>query len=348
MPDSKISQLTAGAAPLESDLIVVARGATNRKLTLREAIGLRAGRKNFIRNGDFKIAQRGTSFGVTGSGYTLDGWISGGAGTSTVSRQLFPVGDVAVADNPIYMARNDRTVAAGVDNVIFEQRIETPWRFSGFPMVASLNARVVAGVKALKLNLFSSGVTPAIDVDIGTINLTNLFQKFEAATVVPAMTAISGPSAYLALRVIERAAYNTFTFDMADVQFERGTVATAFERLEEEEQARWCQRFFEKSYELGTAPGTATEVGMVEYLSPNAFNSQMKAADFKATKRAIPTVAVYSTLSGAAGNGFNVGAAADVAMSAEGIGDSGFCAYLTAGPLNNALVRFQWTASAEL
>ena len=43
----------------------------------------------------------------------------------------------------------------------------------------------------------------------------------------------------------------------AIIQFEAGSTATNFEKRTFSEELTLCQRYYEKSYNLGTAPGTA-------------------------------------------------------------------------------------------
>jgi hypothetical protein len=200
-------------------------------------------RRNFIRNGDFQIVQRGTSFaGITTNQYTLDGWYTGAGGTNTVTRQDFAVGQTDVPGNPLHFLRIARTVAAGAGNNVLQHHIEVPSRFSGKTVRASFYARIGSGTKAFSSGLASSGVTPAVSVSGSAINLTTSWQLVTLAFAVPAMTAATA-SAALTLQLGEASGLSTFTLDIADVQFELGQEATAFERLTYGEQLRWNQRF---------------------------------------------------------------------------------------------------------
>lgn len=200
-------------------------------------------RRNFIRNGDFQIAQRGTSFaGITTAQYTLDGWLAGHAGTSTVTQESFSVGQTEVPNNPRKAIRVNRTVAAGADNVVLEHRIELPERFSGKTVTVSFWARVASGSKALVFDLASSGVTSAVDTSDNAIALTSAWKFFSATIAVPAMTAATA-DAYLNVRIREAASFGTFDMYVADAQLELGQEATYFERLEALEQMQWAQRF---------------------------------------------------------------------------------------------------------
>ena len=51
------------------------------------------------------------------------------------------------------------------------------------------------------------------------------------------------------------------TFQITDVQIEEGTIATPFERQPIGAELALCQRYYEKSYDLTTAPGALTTNG---------------------------------------------------------------------------------------
>lgn len=198
------------------------------------------GNRNFIRNGDFQIAQRGTSVASGGAQYTLDGVYHFGA-AATISQQAFAVGQTDVPGNPLYFMRDVRAAAVATH---FAFRIEQPERLSGKTVSAGFYARVSAGTFALGADLFSSGVTPAIDTVGANFTLTTAWQWCTFTETVPAMTA-SGVNAYLALRILDGAA-TARTIEIADVQLEIAGEATPFERLESEQQLAWCQRFLLK------------------------------------------------------------------------------------------------------
>lgn len=93
-----------------------------------------------------------------------------------------------------------------------------------------------------------------------------------------------------------------------------GLGATGFQRAGKtiQQELALCQRYYEKTYDQGTVPGTATGPGA----SP--INSQSQAAQptgwnfvYKVSKRAAGTATVYSPFNGASGNasvgGSNIG-----------------------------------------
>lgn len=224
-------------------------------------------RRNFIRNGDFQIAQRGTSFaGITAAAYTLDGWqFPGSAGTNTITQQAFTVGQTTVPNNPRFWLRVDRTVAAGAANALIQQPIEMPDRLAGKTITVSFYAKVGSGTKALAVDLLSSGVTTAIDSTDQAFTCTTTWTLFSFQFTVPTMTAVTS-SAYLAVRLLESTGLGTFTLDIAEFQVELGQEATYFERLEYTEQETWAQRFFAKSFARATAPAQNVGNGSGEHV----------------------------------------------------------------------------------
>jgi hypothetical protein len=79
------------------------------------------------------------------------------------------------------------------------------------------------------------------------------------------------------------------------VQLEKGTVATPFEFRNYAQELALCQRYFEKSYDQGVNPGTATAAGVFTGAAPNTTGVQ--GPIFKVPKRAAPIgsgIAYYS------------------------------------------------------
>ena len=84
------------------------------------------------------------------------------------------------------------------------------------------------------------------------------------------------------------------TWQLTGVQLEIGEAATAFEHEEIGITLRKCQRYFESSYNLGTAPASATTVGirLLDYATTGA-NSGMGHVSFCVPKRATPSTITY-------------------------------------------------------
>jgi hypothetical protein len=85
------------------------------------------------------------------------------------------------------------------------------------------------------------------------------------------------------------------TFYITGVQLEAGTTASPFEYRLYGTELALCQRYFEKSYDIGTVSGTSTIISIAN--AGNAGQSDGAAngclLGFKVTKRAAPTMAYF-------------------------------------------------------
>jgi len=119
-----------------------------------------------------------------------------------------------------------------------------------------------------------------------------------------------------------------------------------------------CKRYWEKSYDHGTAPGTVTLNGAVAIVARPASSSATAGMAigfrFQRQKRAAPTVVLYNVLDGTLGQiSYNVSSHNAAAASTAGIGENGVqgvyttaAAGLTAGQAIEQI--FQYTAGARL
>lgn len=108
-----------------------------------------------------------------------------------------------------------------------------------------------------------------------------------------------------------------------------------------QEELELCQRYYEKSYDINTAPGTATNNGIM-YETGSAFTIR-----YKQRKRIFnPTVVGYSPNSGASGNGYDFTGAVDRVFNGAVTGDTGF-GFLLNGMPSSSIGGTHWTADAE-
>lgn len=212
------------------------------------------GMKNFIINGSFDIWQRGTSFSNPVNAYTADRFWSGVEdGAGTVSRQTFGLGQTDMPGNPKYFLRHDRTLAASVASTVLAQPIESVLALAGETATVSFYAKAGAA-KTLQVDFvqgFGTGGTPSGDINVAgqNINLTAVWQKFSLTFAIPSIsgkTLGSNGDDRLLLRVKEASGFSIFTFDIAQVQVEKGTVATDFERKIPVQEMDLCRRYFER------------------------------------------------------------------------------------------------------
>ena len=96
----------------------------------------------------------------------------------------------------------------------------------------------------------------------------------------------------------------TSNFYLTGVQLEVGERATPFEHRSYGDELARCQRYYEKSYPQGTAPGTNAGNFTGAYQSRDGTASTVVRyypVGYKVTKRATPTVVVYNPQTGTSG-----------------------------------------------
>jgi hypothetical protein len=151
------------------------------------------------------------------------------------------------------------------------------------------------------------------------------------------------------------------TFYITGVQLEIGTSATPFERRLYNQELANCQRYYEKSYPASSPVPTNTVLGPIISLGTQTYAggtgaNQMLAGTvyFKVTKRATPTITIYSWTSSTVGAVSTGWTGADLAANTGTIGDAqinGFSIYNGSGSnvtTNGYAILFQFAASAEL
>jgi hypothetical protein len=134
------------------------------------------------------------------------------------------------------------------------------------------------------------------------------------------------------------------------VQLEQGSVATPFERPLIGKQIADCQRYYCKTFSLGTAPGNnVTSTGALKGAMRNGSTTEPSANwKFPVSMRTEPTVTLYNTGSGTAGQWSADGAATSSANArSQWISTEG-CAMDNTGTAFNNVSNIQAAATAEL
>ena len=231
--------------------------------------------RNIIMNGDFAISQRGTSFApVVNVDWTIDRWawsevIDGGVKSGhAVNQVLFDRGQVDVPNNPTYHMDVSGNIAggAGFEQLGMIHMAEDVSQFSGENCVLSFWVKgSVAGqfyLNAQQVFGYGGGFSPQVNIDdidqmipvitdwikitlpvsmpsiVGkNINPNQNFIQLSAVWQMGAARAAQAPNA------VANAYGGVLSF--ADVQLEKGTVATEYDRLEIGIQFKQCQRFFQ-------------------------------------------------------------------------------------------------------
>ena len=252
--------------------------------------------KNALLNGDFEIAQRGTSFNLaTNNLYTLDRWANsvvpdgGTAASGTITQQSFALGQTAVPWEPQCFIRVNNTstgTTLGLNSYhVIEQRIEGVRTFAGQTITISFWAQSSIASKKISIELaqnFGTGGTPSTFVSAArsAFTLSSNWQKYTATLTLPSIvgkTLGTNKNDSLAFKFYLQAGSgldsvtgqtgglpwgSTGTTDFALTQVEIGQIGTEFEQrplnLEFLLCQRYCQIIFVTARFLSTAANQVT------------------------------------------------------------------------------------------
>lgn len=143
--------------------------------------------------------------------------------------------------------------------------------------------------------------------------------------------------------------------DIAQVQLCSGNTALDFEPKPFHDEFQASKRFFERSYDYGTATGASTSVGAMsdEVVTTSANSYELQdSCRFQVQKRIIPVVYMYSTTgaggTGTAGKVRDTTAAADKTVAIDSIGQNGFFSYFNNQSVTTGDdILWHWTADAR-
>ena len=327
--------------------------------------GQLAGMRNVIYNGQMEIAQRGTtpqSLTNTYAWGTVDRWAFKQAGTSGQSTAGRNSGwlEPHRLRNHAYMSRNVGSTSLGT--LSMGQALELPetLHFTGKQVTLSFWARCGSAFSAANGYLYAkitqghSGYESIVSIGSWATQ-TVLFDT-------PVVVVSTAPTRYQITATIENdlnqlgiefywtGTGTAQTFDyvqITGVQLELGAVATSFEQRPSGLELALCQRYYQKSYSQGTAPGAVTTLGNLSIQRTNSAATDGFGVRFPVTMRVAPTtVSLYSPASGAVGNIYDNSGAVDVAATVSAAGDSGFVVGWTA--VAGRPYSFHYVANAEL
>jgi hypothetical protein len=227
--------------------------------------------KNAIQNGDFYINQRNFTTNSTYRGFGFDRWaneFSGGSCTQTA--QTFTPGTAPVAGYEF--ANFLRIVTAGQsgtgDYGMLTQRIENVRTYANQTVTMSFWAKAASGTPKISFEFqqnFGSGGSPSAQVNTyaGQATLSTSWVRYTITATCPSISGYTiGTTANTSFLGINfwLSAGSTFntrsgsigiqnaTFDIAGVQLEAGSVATAFQTATGTLQGELaaCQRYYQR------------------------------------------------------------------------------------------------------
>lgn len=199
---------------------------------------------------------------------------------------------------------------------VVEQRVEDVRTFAG--KVCTLSFRVFNGGAAgrkiaveFAQTFGAGGSAPVLGISPETFTLAagmNYIKKTVTMPSVAGKTANFGHAAVVALWSSAGSDFasrtggltpQTGSLYFSQIKWEPGAVATPFERRPIGLELALCQRYYEKSYNLDVAPGSASSIGRVNtFYDRTMGGTSTSNIPFKVTKRAIPAVVIYDDLDG--------------------------------------------------
>jgi hypothetical protein len=321
--------------------------------------------RNRLINGNMYVAQRATSATVTAgtavptatTGYPcVDRWFVYSTGANVTAAQVAGAG----SNKSLLQI----TGAASVTAVGIGQRIEqlNSYDLSGKTCTLSVSiansllttVTWTASYATTTADTFGTIGTPTkTQIATGTFTVNSTLTRYTTNISVPA-AATTGIEILFTV-----GAQTSGTWQIDDVQFEEGSIATPFERQPYPQQVQNCQRYYGKSYGLNVVPGTTTTGGYASNpgLAGGTANSRAN-IKFATEMRATPTMSYWDLVGNASKvSSFNSAGAqtnniTSASFSFQGIGTSGY-AYNDAGGAGSAgagawTSAAHWTAAAEI
>jgi len=251
-----------------------------------------AGIRNRIINGNFDVWQRGTATPTWGAPvtnfYWPDRWVfnsNGAGGNGAVSQQSFTPGQTDVPGEPTFFMRWQITSAASgqtTGGCWVEQRIEDVRTLAGQTATISFYAKGTGTLPSVHLaQTFGSGGSAQVINTLATnVALNATWTRYTYTVNVSSISGKTiGTNHYVGLTFMVPL-NSTYTFDLAQVQVEQGTIATPFERRSYGQELALCQRYYELQ-EFGALYGFTIS-------SDDQYRSW--GAPFAVTKRAAPSI----------------------------------------------------------
>jgi hypothetical protein len=312
------------------------------------------GMKNLLINGCMRVCQRGSQPLDVQTRYGLDRWnvfwsSAAGVTPGTQERQsttylettscMALAGLTCTGTNVIYVnqrieSANAKTFLNGVNHGKWSGQFKFWHNFGSsvnvYLVVYSANAadnfsaiteRYVSSAQSVPTSTWTSLKFEGIDIP--TTDMYNGLQ-FSIKIETPVC---SGKTIYI-----------------GDAQFEIGPKCTTIERRPYGLELALCQRYYEKSYDLATVPGTGNAAGCVLFTVPA--NSGRANVRFQTRKRAAPALTYYASSDGEVSK-FHCSDGTKYAGSVLYLGENGFT-FEPTGISAGYAASFHWVCSAEL
>lgn len=273
------------------------------------------GFRNVLINGDFRIWQRGTSAAMatsSGTGYLADRWTAARASYTsggTVSRQTANLegfqfcsrvqrnsGNTSTATTWYFQTLESvASIPLANKPVVLSFYIRAGANFSG-----SIKALLYSGTATDQQNFPDAAITGSATVIDSALSLTTSWQR----VILYGNVSSSATQLFVGFEWIPSGTAGASDFfEVTGVQLEQNLQPTTFEQRPIGVELGLCQRYYEKSYAQGTAPGTSADVGFVLAMTggQQAGSSGINDAyiTFRTEKRSTCTMVIYDLVGNA-------------------------------------------------
>ena len=326
-----------------------------------------SGRKNLIINGAMNVAQRGTSFSHNGNitAYPVDRFlmIVYNTGFATPTGGTSAQVDLTDSDSESlgFSTAIRFTPASDSKLCYLSQKVEDVSRLAGKTITLSYYARVNTGTFTIPnegriTQNFGSGGSSATNTFASFDDnvLTTSWKRISYSLTLPSVvgkTINAGNNTDV--RTFHTADLSSLGWiEITGVQLEVGSVATEFEHRSFGEELALCQRYYQKSYAYGTAPGSVTTAGWIGStlrLSDQQTGYVEGDPRFEQRMRTSPTITFYDRNGTVNRVNYYIGGSSvsNYTMTVTNNIDTGFSFY-TDNTTTKGGVRFAYTADAEL
>ena len=331
------------------------------------------GFKNRVINGGMDIAQRGTSFTSTSSAnnddtYVLDRFyiLSDGndivdvTQTTTVpTGAKYSIGlDVETVNKKFGIAQiienaNCFDAIGGNVTVSFQAKVSATTNLDNIKCaivawsgtVDTVTSDIISawGVEGTNPTLIANATYENTPANLG---VTTSFATYSVTANVD--TASTSNIILFIWSDVTTTALGEFLY-ITNVQLEKGSTATSFDYRPYGTELVLCERYFEKSYQIGSAPGTnGSLAGFCSTTTSTGATSELSGIRFRTRKRDTPSITIYQAVNGTSGQVYRVSDAASITVSAVNhIGETGIgFLQLASGSANG--YYWHYAASIEL
>ena len=201
---------------------------------------------NLLINGGFDIWQRGTSFA---SGYTADRWridFDGTGATRNISRQAFTAGQTDVPSNPTYFLRFYQSAAgSGSTYNVIRQCVENVSLLSGAIVTLSFYAKATSPINVLSYGsqVFGTGGSAEAGVASVVHSIGTTWTKFVHTFSFPSIAGKTIGAHNFTYFGFSLPINTTFTFNIANVQLNYGSVALPLVQRLVGDEVRLSERY---------------------------------------------------------------------------------------------------------